>query len=174
MAMDKIDLEILRTLQENGRITNSDLAKRVGLSAPSVLERVRKLEESGVITGYTARIDPDQVGRGQMCYVAISLSLHQIGSINEFQRRIETIPEVIECFHITGEEDFLVRVMVRDMQHYEDLLLNQLTKIPGTSKIKTMVVLSTIKKAARIHLDDEELASAAGSRSRRGPRRNRN
>jgi Lrp/AsnC family leucine-responsive transcriptional regulator len=174
--MDKIDLEILHTLQESGRITNSDLAKKVGLSAPSVLERVRKLEESDVITGYSARIDPKKVGRGQVCFVAISLALHQIGSIKEFQRRIERIPEVIECHHITGEEDFLLRVNVRDMQHYEQLLLSQLTKIPGTSKIKTMVVLSPLKTGSKITIDPDEFNAAdlGRNKSRQSVRGNRN
>jgi Lrp/AsnC family leucine-responsive transcriptional regulator len=153
--MDKIDLQILRALQENGRITNSDLAKLVGLSAPSVLERVRKLEEAKVITGYEAKINPEKVGRGQTCYVACSLALHQIGSIHEFQKRINQISEIIDCYHVTGEEDFLLKVAVRDMKHYEDLLVNQLTKIPGTSKIKTMVVLSPIKTGTRVELDHE-------------------
>ena len=162
--MDKIDIQILNTLQENGRITNSDLAKKVGLSAPSVLERVRKLEESGIITGYSAKIDAEKVGRGQTCYVAISLALHQTGSIHEFQRRIETIPEIMECIHITGEEDFLLKVLVKDMAHYEELLLNQLTKIPGTSRIKTMVVLSSIKSRTKVEIVEGELQAPNSSK----------
>ena len=164
--MDTIDQQILHTLQENGRITNSDLAKKVGLSAPSVLERVRKLEEAGVITGYAAKINAAKVGRGQTCYVAISLALHQIGNIHEFQKEIEQIPEVIDCFHITGEEDFLLKVQVRNMNHYEDLLLSRLTKIPGTSKIKTMVVLSTIKSGTKLELSKEELESTGAGKSK--------
>lgn len=164
--MDHIDVQILHILQENGRVTNSELAKRVGLSAPSVLERVRKLEDGGVITGYKVKIDPEKVGRGQLCYVAIGLSLHQIGNITEFQRQIERIPEVLDCFHITGEEDFLLKVMVRDMKHYEEVLLSKLTKIPGTSKIKTMVVLSTIKTDTKLDIDPEEMAADEAGRSR--------
>lgn len=155
--MDSIDLQILKTLQSNGRITNSELAKTVGLSAPSVLERVRKLEEQQIITGYTARIDARKVGRGQTCYVAISLSLHQIGNIQIFQDNIEAIPEVIECYHITGEEDFLLKVKVRDVQHYEEVLLQHFTKLEGLSKIKTMIVLSTLKKESPLMLDEAEL-----------------
>ena len=155
--MDKIDLNILKTLQANGRITNSELSKTVGLSAPSVLERVRKLEETGIITGYTAKIDAQKVGRGQTCYVAISLSLHQIGNIQTFQRKMEEISEVIECYHITGEEDFLLKVSVRDVQHYEEVLLENFTKLEGVSKIKTMIVLSTLKKGSPLEIDLEEL-----------------
>lgn len=161
--MDNINLQILRTLQEQGRITNSNLAKKVGLSAPSVLERVRKLEESGVIKGYSANIDPEKVGRGQSCFVAISIAMHQKANINEFRKSIDEIPEVIECFHITGEEDFLLRVAVKDMSHYEELLLNHLTKIPGISKIKTMVVLSPLKTGTKFELDPDELNRESGT-----------
>jgi Lrp/AsnC family leucine-responsive transcriptional regulator len=165
--MDKIDLKIISTLQENGRITNSDLAKIVGLSAPSVLERVRKLEEANIITGYTARINAEKVGRGQTCYVAISLSMHQRNDIQGFVDHIDKIPEVIECFHITGEEDYLLKVMVKDMKHYEELLTYRLTKIPGTYKIKTMVVLSTIKTGNKINLDPLEIENLIRGQGRR-------
>ncbi|HUX08066.1 MAG TPA: Lrp/AsnC family transcriptional regulator [Acidobacteriota bacterium] len=164
--MDKIDAEILNNLQVNGRITNSELAKRVGLSAPSVLERVRKLEESGVISGYSARINPDKVGRGTTCFVAVSLALHQQDSIKSFKQEIDDIPEVLECFHITGEEDYLLRVTVRDMQHYRDLLLNRLTKIPGLSKLKTMVVLSQIKIKTELEVDPSALDQEGNNRIR--------
>lgn len=164
--MDSIDLQILETLQSNGRITNSDLAKKVGLSAPSVLERVRKLEEANVITGYEARINAERVGRGQTCFVAVSLALHQRDRIKVFQQNINHIPEVMECFHITGEEDYLLRVVVRDMKHYEELLLNHLTKIPGLSKIKTMVVLSPLKTGTGINLDESEFPDEGNSRNR--------
>lgn len=166
MKLDSIDLEIIQTLQGSGRITNSDLAKKVGLSAPSVLERVRKLEESGVITGYHAQIDGAKVARGQICYVAISLGMHQKVEINEFHKRVNEIPEIIECYHITGEEDYLLKVMVRDMAHYEQLLLNKLTKIPGTSKVKTMVVLSTIKTRSTLNLDLDEITVNEKHRTR--------
>jgi Lrp/AsnC family leucine-responsive transcriptional regulator len=174
MRMDKTDLLILQTLQTNGRITNSNLAKKVGLSAPSVLERVRKLEEAGIITGYHAKIEGSRVGRGQTCYVAISLSMHQKVEINEFHKRVNEIPEIIECFHITGEEDYLLKVMVRDMAHYEELLLNKLTKIPGTSKVKTMVVLSSIKTRSTIELDESELKPVEKARSRNNNNNSKN
>jgi Lrp/AsnC family leucine-responsive transcriptional regulator len=164
--MDKIDAEILKNLQTNGRMTNSELAKRVGLSAPSVLERVRKLEESGVITGYSARVNPEKVGRGTTCFVAVSLALHQQDSIKSFKKEIESIPEVLECYHITGEEDYLLRVAVRDMQHYRNLLINDLTKISGVSKVKTMVVLSPIKNKTELEVDPTAVTSEGNNRSR--------
>jgi len=164
--MDTIDVQILGHLQEHGRITNSELARRVGLSAPSVLERVRKLEESGVITGYTALVDSEKVGRGTTCLVALSLSLHQKDRIEVFSSAIEQIPEVLECCHITGEEDYMLRVSVRDMAHYEHLLLSKLTKIPGVSKIKTMVVLSRIKAGGRLEVDPGVVRPGNNSRVR--------
>lgn len=172
--MDAIDAEILLILQDNGRVTNSELAKRVGLSAPSVLERVRKLEDAGVITGYSARVDAVKVGRGTTCYVAVSLSLHQQRSIEAFQSHIEKIPEVMECYHITGEEDYLLRVAVRDMKHYEDLLLSSITKIPGLSKIKTMVVLSPLKQKTKLNVDESMIDSNSNTRLRGKNHRGKN
>ena len=174
--MDRIDAQILHTLQTNGRITNSELAKRVGLSAPSVLERVRKLEESGVICGYAARVDAEAIGRGTTCFVALSLALHQQDSIDSFVDEIDGIPEILDCYHITGEEDYLLRVAVRDMKHYEELLLDRLTKIPGISKLKTMVVLSPIKSRSELEVDESVLNSGSGGNNRgrrRGQRPNR-
>ena len=164
--MDVTDARIIRILQENGRITNSELSRQVGLSAPSVLERVRKLEESGVITGYSAKVDPVKIGRGTICFVAVRLALHQQRSIEAFQAGVEKIPEVLECFHITGEEDYLLRVAVRDMKHYEELLLNSITKIPGLSKIKTMVVLSPLKQETKLEVDDSVVQPNGNNRGR--------
>lgn len=165
--MDPIDVEIIHTLQTSGRITNSELAKRVGLSAPSVLERVRKLEESGIITGYGARVDPEKIGKGATCFVAVSLALHQQDSIEFFRREIDNIEEIMDCFHITGEEDYILRVVIRDMQHYEELLLSRLTKIPGISKVKTMVVLSHLKKKTKLEVDQSVIRTEGNYRGRK-------
>lgn len=169
--MDSIDVHILRILQENGRITNSDLAKQVGLSAPSVLERVRKLEDAGVITGYAAKVDPERVGRGTTCFVAVSLALHRQDAIAEFLRGIEEIPEILACYHITGEEDYLLQVAVRDMKHYQELLLSRFTKFPGINKIKTMVVLSPILVRSKLEVDESVTKAEADSRARNSSRR---
>jgi len=143
--LDDIDKKVLTILQENGRITNTELASRVGISPPPMLERVKKLEKRGVIKKYVALIDPDAVGKGTMALVSVSLDRHLIKSIDQFTRAIETLPEVMECYHITGEEDYLLKVVIKDIHEYEEFVLKKLTKIPAISKIKTSFILSTVK-----------------------------
>ena len=143
--LDDIDKQILNILQENGRITNAELANRVGMSPPPMLERVRKLENKGIIKKYVALIDPDSVSKGTMALVSVSLDRHRIRSIDQFTQAIDTLPEVMECYHITGEDDYLLKVAVKDINEYEDFILKKLTKLPALSKIKTSFILSTVK-----------------------------
>ena len=143
--LDDIDRKILDILQENGRITNIELASRVGISPPPMLERVKKLEKRGIIRKYVALIDPDAVEKGTMALVSVSLDRHLIKSIGQFTRAIEKLPEVMECYHITGEEDYILKVTIKDIREYEDFILKKLTKIPAVDKIKTSFVLSTVK-----------------------------
>ena len=143
--LDKIDKHILNILQENGRITNAELANRVGMSPPPMLERVRKLENKGIIKKYVALIDPDSVSKGTMALVSVSLDRHRIKSIDQFTQAIDTLPEVMECYHITGEDDYLLKVAVKDINEYENFILKKLTKLPALSKIKTSFILSTVK-----------------------------
>lgn len=143
--LDDIDKKILSILQENGRITNAELASRVGMSPPPMLERVRKLEKKGIIQKYVALINPDAVGKGTMALVSVSLDRHRIRSIDQFTQAIDTLPEVMECYHITGEDDYLLKVAVKDINEYEDFILKKLTKLPALSTIKTSFILSTVK-----------------------------
>ena len=143
--LDDTDKQILNILQENGRITNAELASRVGISPPPMLERVKKLEKRGFIKKYVALVDPDAVGKGTMALVSVSLDRHRIKSIDQFMRAIERLPEVMECYHITGEEDYLLKVAIKDIHEYENFVLQKLTKIPALSKIKTSFILSTVK-----------------------------
>ena len=143
--LDDIDRNILAILQENGRITNAELASRIGISPPSMLERVKKLEKKGVIRRYVALVDPSMVDKGTMALVSVSLDRHRVKSIDQFTRAIEKLPEVMECYHVTGEEDYILKVVVKDIQEYENLILTKLTKLPALSKLKTSFILSTVK-----------------------------
>ena len=151
--MDNIDKKILHILQGHGRITNAELAKKLGLSPPTVLERVRKLEQSGIIEKYIALINPQAVNRGTIAFVAVSLSRHGDKAIESFLQAILGIPEVLECYHITGEEDYLLKVCVQDIPAYRNFLMEKLTKIPGISKIKTSFVLSPLKKETSLPIE---------------------
>ncbi|MFZ4506850.1 MAG: Lrp/AsnC family transcriptional regulator [Fimbriimonas sp.] len=148
--LDETDIQILSLLQANGRITNADLAKSVGLSPPSVLQRVRTLERAGLIRGYHAHLDPDRMGLRLTALTMVSLSLHHEQPIERFRKSIAEIPEIMECWHVSGDYDFILKIVVRDMRGYEQLLRDKLTKIKGLQQIRTSFVLGTPKTTSQI------------------------
>jgi len=151
--LDEIDVQILAILQADGRITNADLSKRVGLSPPSVLQRVRTLEKMGLIRGYHAILDHERLGLKLTAFAQISLSLHQEQPIERFRKQIAAIPEVLECYHVSGEFDFLLKIVVRDIRAYEALIREKITKIRGIRQIKTDFVLGVNKHTTQVPLD---------------------
>lgn len=150
---DVIDKKILNILQERGRITNANLAAEVGLSPPPILERVKKLEKSGVITGYIAQVDPKKVEKATIVYVSLTIARHRVKSFDHVNQELNNFPEVLEIYHISGEEDYLIKVVVKDIQEYEQFLLKKLATIPAISRIKSNVVLSTIKHSTKIFIE---------------------
>ena len=143
--MDGIDLEILGALQENARITNADLADRVGLSAAPCLRRVRALEESGVIRKHVTLVDPAAVDLNVTVFVQISLDLQVENRLDLFERAIAKRPEVLECYLMTGDSDYLLRVVVPNVSAYEQFLKNSLTRIEGVAGIKSSFALKQVK-----------------------------
>lgn len=152
-SLDPTDRAILRELQQNARITNTDLAQRVDLSAPGVQKRLRKLEDSGVIRHYTAMVDPEAVGYDMLCFVQVTLQRHEPTAVDHFRQVIQTMAEVLECYHLTGEHDYLLKVVVRNRKHLETFLLDTLTPVPGMDKIRTSLVLNEIKATTAIPLE---------------------
>lgn len=150
--MHRVDRQILEILQRQGRIPNVQLAAEVGLSPPAVLERVRKLEERGIIERYVALVDHRKVGLGTVAFIAVSLNLHQKDSIENFHGFVTDCSKVLECYHIAGTEDYLLKIYSRDIDDYEHFLLNTLTKIEGIDRVKTMFVLSTLKRETALQL----------------------
>lgn len=151
-GLDEIDLQLLGLLQSDGRITNAELAKRVGLSAPSVLQRIRNLEKSGIIRAYTALLDAEKLGYRLTALTMVSLALHEAQPVERFRKSVQEIPEIVETYHVTGEFDFLLKVVVRDIRHYEQLLRDKILKIRGISQIKTSFVLGTTKYSTEVRL----------------------
>lgn len=149
---DEIDIEILRLLQGDGRMTNVDLAKRIGLSPPSALQRVRNLEQRGFISGYVALLNPNRLGKSITVFVLVSLALHQEQPIERFRKNIQEIPEVVECYHVSGEFDFLLKVLVPDIPAYEMLIREQISKIQGIQQLKSSFVLAEPKHTTQIPL----------------------
>lgn len=150
--LDEVDVKLLSLLQNDGRITNADLAKSVGLSPPSVLQRVRALEKAGLIKGYHALLDADRLGLRITAFAMISLALHQEQPIERFRRSVQDIEEVLECYHISGESDFILKIVVRDIRAYEQLIREKLSKIKGIGQIRTSFVLAATKQTTQIPL----------------------
>lgn len=142
---DATDRKILEILQENAKITNAQLSKEIGLSPAPTLERVKKLENAGVIRSYHARLDPMEIGLGVGTFMKVTLVGHKKDYIESFVRRINEIPEVVECHHVTGQGDFLLKVVSADISTYQKLVLEVISEIPEIDDMQTMVILSTFK-----------------------------
>lgn len=143
--LDRFDRRILEVLQHDGRISNQDLAVRIGLSPSPCLRRVRALEESGVITGYRALLDARRLGLTLLALVHISMDRHTPERFANFEESIADLPEVLECLLITGQEaDYQLKVVVRDMDAYQALLLNRITRIEGVSGVHSSFVLRRV------------------------------
>lgn len=145
MKLDRYDRRILEELQRDGRISNQDLADRIGLTPSPCLRRVRTLEESGVIRGYTALLDAQALGLKLMAILSISMDKHTPERFERFNSAISAIPEVLECLLITGRDaDYQLKVVVRDMDAYQDLLLNKITRIDGVTGVHSSFVLRRV------------------------------
>ena len=150
MDLDYKDKHLLEELQKNSRITNAELAKRIGLSPSSTLERVKKLEISGFIDKYIAILNPRKAGYSCFTFVEVKLARHGETPVENFISSIALIPEVLECHHITGEADFLLKVVTKDIPAYEELILHQLSALTNVQTMKTSVVLSTFKNETKL------------------------
>ncbi|MCP3869607.1 MAG: Lrp/AsnC family transcriptional regulator [Gammaproteobacteria bacterium] len=145
MKLDRQDRRILQILQEEGRISNQDLAERIGLSQSPCLRRVRTLEENGMITGYRALVDARKLGLALLALVHISMDRHTPERFTNFDQQVSVIPEVLECLLITGQEaDYQLKVIIRDMDAYQDLLLNKITRIEGVTGVHSSFVLRQV------------------------------
>jgi len=145
MNLDRVDKLILSIIRDEGRITNSELARRVGLSAAPTLERVKKLERKGVIKGYQAKLDPAKIGLGVETFVEVILSRHKKDNIIEFMTAVKKIPDITGCYHITGKADFMLKVSVESIKAYEEFLLHTLSTLPGLQHVETMIIMRNVK-----------------------------
>ncbi len=150
ITLDKIDKNILRLMQENGRITNLELAEQVGLSPTPCSRRVKRLEDSGLIAGHVTLLNPETLGLNLTAIIGISMDRHTPDRFESFEKAITKMPEIIECTIVTGQTaDFLLKVVVKDMQHYEKFLLGNLTRLDGVTGVHSSFVLRhLVKKTA--------------------------
>jgi len=155
MELDRIDKRILAELQRNARISNQELADKVGLSPSPCLRRVRALEESGLITGYSTQLDASKLGLKLMALVQISMDRHTPDRFEQLEASIREWPQVLECILITGQAaDYQLKVLVRDMEEYHDFLLNKLTRIPGVTGVQSSFVLRQVVSTTAVPLED--------------------
>jgi len=153
MKLDRYDRHLLEVLQENGRISNQDLAERIGLSPSPCLRRMRALEESGIISGYRALLDARKLGLSLMALVHIAMDRHTPERFRNFDTTIQAMPEVLECLLITGQEaDYQLKVIVRDMDAYQSLLLNKITRIEGVTGVHSSFVLRRVVERTALPL----------------------
>lgn len=151
-ALDAIDRRILEALQTDGRLTNVELADRVGLSPSPCLRRVKRLEADGIITGYRAAIDPAQVGIGVRIFVGVTIDQGKDPGGERFRGAILGMDEVVACHIVSGESDFLVEVLVPDLQSYTDMVLHRLLKVPGVITVRSNFALETVKSTDSLPL----------------------
>lgn len=155
MKLDRYDQHILEVLQEDGRISNQELAERIALSPSPCLRRVKTLEDSGLIVSYRALLDEKKLGLTLMALIHISMDRHTPERFANFEKRIQEFPEVLECLLITGQDaDYQLKVIVRDMEAYQDLLLNNITRIEGVSGVHSSFVMRRVvnKTALPVYL----------------------
>lgn len=153
ISFDRIDRNILMQLQQDGRMRNSDLAQRVGLSPSPCLRRVKILEEAGVIRKYVALVDPSKVDLSVNVFVNVTLKDQVEDNLNTFEAAVVQWPEVLECYLMTGEADYLLRVVVPDLAAYERFLKNHLTRVPGIASIKSSFALNQVRFNTALPLD---------------------
>jgi len=151
-TLDATDRRILEQLQADGRLSNQELAERVALSPSPCLRRVRALERAGVIRRYAAVLDPLQVGLGLLAYVSVKLEKRGKMPVDQFTRAVESWPEVIACYAMTGDMDYLMRVQVENLEHYSRFIMDRLLKQPGVIDIRTNFVLERVKETTVLPL----------------------
>ncbi|MBT3314909.1 MAG: Lrp/AsnC family transcriptional regulator [Anaerolineae bacterium] len=151
--LDELDKNILQVLQKDARISNTELARRVNLSPPATHTRVRRLEKHGLIQNYATIVDRKKAGYDLLCFVSISLQLHDTEQVAGFIKIITGMPEVLECHHVTGEHDYLLKVVTRNAEDLEDFLMNRLTPVSGVARIHTSLVLREAKSTSEIPLE---------------------
>lgn len=166
-SVDAIDLRILEALQENARLTNVELAARVHLSPSPCLARVRALEEAGLIDRYVTLLNPQQLGLSISVFIQVTLERQVERALDSFEAAISAYPEVMECYLMTGDADYLIRVVVTDVHALERFIVDELVKIPGVANIRSSFALKQIKYKTALPLPTNADAAPAGARRRR-------
>ena len=153
MQLDRFDRKILDLLQQDGRISNVDLAQQVSLSESACLRRVRALEQAGLIERYAAILDHKQLGLSGTVFVHIALRREEQSELAAFEAAVERIPEIMECYLMTGEFDYLLRLIVSDMADFERLHNDALTRLPGVARVNSSIAIRTVRRTTKLPID---------------------
>ncbi|HMZ01489.1 MAG TPA: Lrp/AsnC family transcriptional regulator [Burkholderiaceae bacterium] len=153
LSIDRYDLALLAALQRDGQATNAALGERAALSASQISRRIQRLEAAGVITGYAALLDAAALGLGVTAFAHVLLERHDQTRPAEFERQIAALPEVLECFSISGEADYLLRIVAPDLATFSDLMMKRLLTLPGVAQVKTHIALSKVKQTHELPLE---------------------
>lgn len=145
MAITPTEIKILRLLQDDARVTNQDLADKVGMSASPCWRKVRKLEEEGVIQGYRAMLDRKKIGLGVMVFVRVAIDSHSEAEAKKFEEEVTALEDVVACYSIGGDTDFLLQVVAPDLDSYADFAMSVIRRLPGIKEMQSMFVLKEIK-----------------------------
>jgi Lrp/AsnC family leucine-responsive transcriptional regulator len=152
-TIDELDTRVLAELQRDGRVSTTDLASAVGLSRPAATARIRRLEDEGTIRGYTALVDAEAVGLDLLCLVGIAMQLHSQDNIARARAAIVEMPEVLECWHVTGDFDYILKVAVGNRADLQRFILERLTPVPGLARVNTSLVLGVEKSTTALPLE---------------------
>lgn len=153
MMLDRVDKALLRALQADGRLSNVQLAKKISLSPPATHSRLRRLEKDGYIRQYAAVVDREKAGYDLLCFIHISLQMHKVEQVEKFREATRRMPEVLECHHITGEHDYLLKVVLKNRKDLERFVVDKITPIPGVARIHTSLVLTEVKATMALPLE---------------------
>jgi Lrp/AsnC family leucine-responsive transcriptional regulator len=151
--LDRYDRTILGTLQENGRASNVELSEKASLSPPQCYRRVRRLEAEGIIRGYAAQVDPARVGFGVVAFVNLNIDREQFKQVRALEKAIRQFPEILECYTISGDFDYLLKVVASDLKSLSGFLTDRLMQVPGVSGVRSMVCLEEIKQASPLPIE---------------------
>lgn len=151
--LDRYDSILLQALQKNGRASNVELSDLANLSPPQCYRRVKRLEAEGIIRGYVAQVNPSAIGLGVVAFVSINIHREKFKQVRELEKAIRQFPEILECYTISGDFDYLVKVVAADLKSLSNFLTDRLMQVPGVSGVRSMVCLEEIKQAGPLPID---------------------
>ena len=152
MKLDRIDLKILQQLQEDSKMTNKELSNQLDLSVTAIYERIKRLESEGVISKYVALVDPEKVEKSFMVFCQIRLIQHARSYLTNFEKEVTQLSEVLECYHVSGEYDYILKVLVKDMAAYREFMVSKLTNLDHIGSTQSTFIINKVKSTSAITL----------------------